>query len=499
MKSRSVKQDVLVRVGRTLFLGLMGIASIAAVAGEQSNNELRLRTQAMEKLKLAQCEVPKLELPSQGDLARASRENMEVVISVPLDGHRYELVLRPHSLRAANFRLLVQRADGVHDETPPLPATWRGYIRGETGSVVVASLSREGIAASVRNSEGQRWSVQPLGLSVTAAPMGFHVLYHAQDALPSPLGCGEGLSAGSVASHSPLHSPLGGPGPGGSASTFYFARIAFDADVDYYNSMGTVEDTVNSIEGLLNEVDNIYTRDVQIGYQLVTIMVRTTDPEPYTSSDAPTLLGQLQAEWNNNHADIARDVVHLLTGKAIYKGGDQIAGISFGPYATNPLGVICNEPLDAYSLTSDNILADTHDRRVNLMAHELGHNWGAYHCDDPIIGDGCTDMNGLVGIMASTAPPYAPSFGDQSKSQIITHRNTLNSCLSIGWIYVDWAAVSPFWGTEEHPLRTVLEGVTEVPLGGQVLLSPGNYNEQISITKPLRLRTVTGSAKIGAH
>ena len=498
MESRSLKLDVLVRVGRTLFSLLMGIASIAAVAGEPSYDELSLRTQAMEKLKLAQCEVQKLELPSQDDLARASRENIEVVISVPFDGHRYELVLRPHSLRAANFRLLVQRADGIHEETPLVPATWRGYIRGETGSTVIALVSREGITASVRDSAGQRWSMQPLSRSVSAAPVVFHVIYHAQDASPSPLGCGEGLSAGSVAPHSPLPSPLDGPGPGGSASTFYFARIAFDADVDYYNSMGTVEDTVNSIEGLLNEVDNIYARDVQIGYQLVTIMVRTTDPEPYTSSDAPTLLGQLRSEWNDNHADIGRDVTHLVTGKAIYKDGSQIAGISFGPYTTNPLGVICNDPLDAYSLTSDNILADTHDRRVNLMAHELGHNWGAYHCDDPIIGDGCTDMNGLVGIMASTAPPYASSFGDQSKSQIITHRNTLNSCLSIGWIYVDWAAVSPFWGTEEHPLRTVLEGVAEVPAGGQVLLSHGNYNEKIGISKSLRLRTVTGSAKIGA-
>src|SRR5437762_11467511 len=94
---------------------MAGLAEASADAVKSALSRI-LRTQAINGLKLAQCEVQELHLPNPDDLAQSRRGNKEVVVSVPLSAGPCELVLRPHSLRAPNFRLLVQRADGIHEE-----------------------------------------------------------------------------------------------------------------------------------------------------------------------------------------------------------------------------------------------------------------------------------------------------------------------------------------------------------------------------------------------
>ena len=294
--------------------------------------------------------------------------------------------------------------------------------------------------------------------------------------------------------------------------------------------------TVNAIEALLNRVDDIYARDVQIGFRLVAIVVRTdpaTDPYAFVplasplGEDAGKLKDMVQAEWDFDSTNSITpaagvltgpvyltdinppsgktDVVHMLTGSAICcnEAGAQIAGTSCGPNCISG-GPICQKPEWAFSLTSDNILDDYDDRRVNCMAHELGHNFGASHCDDMFNSD-CIycDSQGIcnLGIMLSTPPTWSSGFSPQSQHEIRAHLSNelLNPCLAQGWIYVNAGASFPFWGTQLHPLQTVSQGVQTVPAGGHVVVMGSNrYPEDLTFNRAMTL-SAEGSPVVIGH
>src|SRR4029078_4097878 len=74
------------------------------------------------------------------------------------------------------------------------------------------------------------------------------------------------------------------------------------------------------------------------------------------------------SDWNTTRTGVNRDVVPLRTGKTLM---DNVVG-----YAS--IGVICNTSR-AYGLTHSHLR--TYAERVTVVAHELGHNWNAQHCD----------------------------------------------------------------------------------------------------------------------
>ncbi|MEM9411288.1 MAG: M12 family metallo-peptidase, partial [Planctomycetota bacterium] len=109
--------------------------------------------------------------------------------------------------------------------------------------------------------------------------------------------------------------------------------------------------------------------DVMITHVISGAVVRSSEPDPYTSSDAFTLLSQFRNEWLNNQGAIQRDVAHLFTGKSIQGGTIGIAWT---------IGGICTT--SGYCLSEsdfNNALVCATD----LTAHELGHLWNGSHCN----------------------------------------------------------------------------------------------------------------------
>ena len=88
-----------------------------------------------------------------------------------------------------------------------------------------------------------------------------------------------------------------------------------DADYAFFQKMGnSVTAAVANIEGVINGVNLIYERDVQIRHRITTIIVRSDTNTPYTSTAPSTLLSQFRTQWNLHHSDIRRDIAHLMTG-----------------------------------------------------------------------------------------------------------------------------------------------------------------------------------------
>ena len=111
--------------------------------------------------------------------------------------------------------------------------------------------------------------------------------------------------------------------------------------------------------------------DSQVGLLLVASEYRyvAAASDPFTSSDAVTLLDKLSEFRRNTPAVAAKGIAHLFTGRAT---ADDTIGIAV-------LGGVCDVD-NGVSLTFEQNGSSTIDGLI--MAHEVGHNLGAEHDTD---------------------------------------------------------------------------------------------------------------------
>ena len=353
-------------------------------------------------------QVPKLAAPAP------------TTVKVSLAGHEQTLELQPYSLRSEDFRVLVQRdASGELEEVPAPPiVTYRGVVAGVDDSVVVASIARGQLHASI-HIDDTLWYVQPFNELIGISKLDRkHVVYRSADVGVIPDFCG--------VDHidQPLIEAVEQAVGGGIAGTgLETVELACDADWEFFlANSSSVELTVNDIENVLNNTEFVYERDVEITIEVTTIVVRTTNTDPYFSFDAGGILCEFRTAWNSSpESAIQRDVAQHFTGKNINGGTIGIAW----------LGVVCNlNGTDcglfnnlAYSVVESRF-SNLSDFRAALSAHEMGHNWSAQHCDgqnDCHIM--CSGLGGCEGVFGADL-----MFGVNPSNQIIGFRNNAN-CL----------------------------------------------------------------------
>lgn len=343
-----------------------------------------------------------------GKSAGSSRSALRTRVS--LDGQSEELVLRPQSIRSKHFRVRVVGSKGrLTDYAPPPTYTMRGELAGRPESRVAAEMRNGRLTAVIAPGDGSLWCVQPIPSSLVspsskASQNPLYLVYEADDLAPMETTCASEFIPPTT--EAKLMSKAAKAGAGLS-----IAEIAFDADYEFFLAKGaSVEDVVADIESVLNGVNVIYKRDVGIEHQVSTIIVRTTQDDPYTSSDAHTLLDEFQSTWNADQASVTRDVAHLMTGRDLTGSTIGIASV----------GVVCS-PYSGYGLSQSTFSANF-TRRVALTAHELGHNWGAPHCS-------CNIMCPSIGACGGDVTSFSPSSVD-SIASFRESRNCLDTASS---------------------------------------------------------------------
>ncbi|MCP3905828.1 MAG: hypothetical protein GY715_19560 [Planctomycetes bacterium] len=341
-----------------------------------------------------------------------------LTISVPVAGTTRTLDLAPYSVRSDLYA--VYRSDGPdHLEAvePGLVNTLRGVIAGEDGAVVAASLRVDGFRAMIQLASGDRYWVEPAGHLVDGLAPGSHVVYHESDTIPNGGSCGtsEAQLVRQHAERQPQAAEEAGPADGDLAN----CELACDADWPYYLDYGS---SVSNVEDRINEVTNAmnlqYEAEVDITHVITTIIVRTT-PGTYSSSDAGDLLDEFRLQWLQNHGTVVRDVAELFTGRAL-------AGSTIGIAYT--IGGICTS--NAYCLVESDF-SGNFNCVTDLSAHELGHLWGAFHCECP-----SNTMNPSI--------TCANTFTPASRSSIITHRNSRTCLNPLGVYCVAFSSNSSF-------------------------------------------------------
>jgi len=351
------------------------------------------------------------------NLRFARSADSAITTAVIIEGGTFTLELQPRSIRSPDFAVWEQDAAGnLWPVEPPPALTYLGTVRELQGAEVRASYHDGELQAIVRTPEGFV-GIQPLSKLGVPFHSGEHAVYRELNWVNW-----RGVScATDVGLHQAL--PFDGRAepwenaPGRPAAAFSIAEIALDADYDFYVLNGLdLAATIQDMENVLNGVAVIYEAQLNISYQITSAIVRTTEPDPYTSTNHSTLLGEFVAHWNAPpQSSIRRDVAHMFTGKNL---DGSVIGVAY-------IGAVCNQGW-AYGLSQSRFTSSI-TSRIALTAHELGHNWNAAHCN------GCTSCTNCCRIMCSgigACSGILTSFGCQELAQISAFRDT-RSCLSL--------------------------------------------------------------------
>ncbi len=155
------------------------------------------------------------------------------------------------------------------------------------------------------------------------------------------------------------------------------ARIATEADFEFYQKNGSNEAATNAdITNIITQVDGIYEAQLGVSLRIVFQRVWTTNNDPYTPTAASAALQEFANTYNGTFpagGQPARDLTHMFTGKNL--DGTTI-GIAYR-------GVVCDAPNLSYGISESLFQSNTAATRVGVTAHEIGHNFGAVHPDDP--------------------------------------------------------------------------------------------------------------------
>jgi hypothetical protein len=396
------------RIASSLLASLLLATAASAGTGAPSAEPASSRLAPAALRELVGADLDRLDLRSGlvEELELPERAAAPFRVRVRVAGTERELALRPHSVRAEGFRVLVQEADGhLYEADVPAPTTVRGEVVGSPGSWVAGSLDERGLSATLRlGADGELWGVQPLDRQAAAGRRA-HAVFARGELAPLEADCGGALEA------SAGEELAGGEseGGGGGGSTLRLCELACDADYEYFLKNGSsVVTTENDIESVINGVAAIYEDEVGLTYEITTIIVRTTPADPYTSASPGTLLGELQSHWWQQQGSVQRDLAHLFTGRDLTGSTIGIANVNTACSNWGGYGV-------SQSRYTSNLVY-----RVALTAHELGHNWSAGHCNE---GSDCRIMcssNGGCGTPTS--------FGTSSENSINYKINTV-SCL----------------------------------------------------------------------
>ena len=386
--------------------GLLTIATVTSPSPGQ------IAPEALDRQIKASFSVDRYDLQQLHPVAGAGG-SLQTVVRLGDEDVRLELA--PHASRAADFRLYTR--DGEGRLTPivaPPTTTYRGGLAGRPGARATGSFHRGRLHALIEF-DGETWAVQPLADDAGLAGDPRSIVFRKSDAAPGDWACGvEDAPAGKMPAPVDRRASSG-------LSCENLAEIAFETDFEYYQlNNSDVTDTLADLEMILNEVNAIYERDVFITHVLTTVVLQTDIFDPYDGADSLSRLNQFRDHWNANHSPgsgdpIDRDIAHFMTGF-------NLAGVAVGRAW---LAAICDSLFFGLGYgISETLFTANLILRVQLTAHELGHNWNADHCD------GDTDCAIMCSVIAACSGD-SESFGLTSRTDIGVFRDA-STCVETG-------------------------------------------------------------------
>ena len=305
--------------------------------------------------------------------ARLKHADAVTITSFPLDAAtRVDLDLQRFEILADGARIVVHTNQGERDVAPPDVVLLRGTIAGRPDSRVFLGMTPRGANGFILTGDTQYVIAAPPG-----AGNGPTVIYDV-DALPAgalnslPFVCGTDALR-NVA----VQAGTGARAAAGPPSCAVEAQIAIETDWEFTEFFdGDTELSGAYVMTLLAAVSEIYVNDIGVSLVVSYMSLWDMDNDPWTEPGAQGQLFQFMDYWNLNRTDVPRHTAHFLTTRELIGAGGVafLPGLCQGDFAYGLSGFI--EGSFPYPLEIDGHLQNWD---LVVVAHELGHNFGARH------------------------------------------------------------------------------------------------------------------------
>ena len=392
-------------------------------------------------------------------------------VSVTTDTGSYELALQHTSLRAASCQLLVESSNGLTEQPLPKARTYRGHVLSIPESSVALSLLESGLHGIINFGPniGIRF-VQPvssIGLPTQNRSKQSieHVLYR-RSTHTDPRSCAVTKVNAPLKDDSNDSGGIGESSSGGIASEpLYYSLLGLDSDYEFFQLNGSdINATVDDLELILNLSNTVFERDANLRHLAAAFIIRTTPDDPYTTMTATELACEVGQNWTfSSESNIPCGLVQFFTGREL----DSSIGYAWIGSSCNQHDPVCGTYSRIDCSVVESQFSQTLDLRTALSTHELGHNWGAYHCGGQTCKIMCAQINACGGVTGDNL-----QFSEPSKSFILSRMETAN-CLELVQEPLDLPIIDTFDSTEPSKILWEYNRGAEISMLGHNEIS--NY------------------------
>ncbi|MCB0517568.1 MAG: fibronectin type III domain-containing protein [Lewinellaceae bacterium] len=280
----------------------------------------------------------------------------EIELSLPYQNGTIELELVEVDILSDDFTVVTSSSGGQPvDYTPG--KFYRGTVKGNPHTVATLSVFSDEVMGMVSPNDEE---TLVLGRLQEPGNRSDYIFYSDKKLLDSPpFICGTETpdDIGSIIAD------FRRAEPGQRDLLMNCVRQYLEADYALYNNKGSVTATVNYLAGLFNEVATLYANE-SITTALSQVYVWVT-PDSYSTSNSGTALSQFRTARSVFNGDLA-----MLTAL----GGNNIGGIAY-------VDGLCNASLryGYANINSTYSTVPTFSWSVQVVAHEMGHNYGSPH------------------------------------------------------------------------------------------------------------------------
>ena len=287
--------------------------------------------------------------------------------------------LEPHDMRSPNYRAVETGPGGVRQTLPPQPVhTFKGVLAGREDTRGRFNLTNGGVEGVVFAPEGW-YFVEPLRNYLPDASVGELVIYRHEDIKPGEaLKCSVSLPKRLERGMEQLAAQVEA-----DPAVKYEIQVATEADYEYVREWRGSENANREIQGILNQVDEIYQRELLLQIRISFQHTWATQDDPYSTTNKGEVLDEFGTYWNANFADKRNyDLAHMWTGRPELAGG------------SGRIRVLCTNRSRSYAYSA---LLWLGPGKYHLTSHEIGHNLGGTHvnqANSPVAGCAGTIMDG---------------------------------------------------------------------------------------------------------
>jgi hypothetical protein len=301
-----------------------------------------------------------LQLNQQNLVFLRNQLSQQLTLNLPFEGNELSLELVPAIITSPKFSVVQGSANGNQTVPYTLPSFYQGRIKGIDKSFATVSVADNQVMGLFSDSKSNiiLGSIEQNGL-----PTNEYSLYRDADLKINPgITCfTSDSSAGIMTEKTKISSAR-------VLATGQPVEIYFECDYKFYQDKGSnINNVVNYVLGFFNNIALLYARE-DILVQVSQIKVWTT-PDPYAALTSTSSI--LTSFGNNMVTDpYVGDYAHFLSTRSL---GGGVAYRSDNPCSSRQQ----RSAVSAVNNTYQNF--PTYSWTVNVVTHELGHNFGSPH------------------------------------------------------------------------------------------------------------------------